>query len=80
MDDAELEAWATEVRDRHDPANQEHNYDRCQICGFTRFPCDTYELADEVLRLLNELEWRDGRIQRLQRGIRLDESERNRST
>jgi len=51
---SELTEWATAIRDQHDPHKQQNGYERCQLCGFTRHPCDTYELASEVLRLLGE--------------------------
>lgn len=49
MNDAELRAWVLSVQRAHDPAKQEHPYSRCALCGFTRHPCDVYELAEELL-------------------------------
>jgi hypothetical protein len=54
--DAELRAYAESVRRQHDPRNQDHHYERCELCGFTRHPCVTYELADEVIKLLDRLD------------------------
>ena len=49
---ADLKAEATAIRDQHDPAQQSHNYNRCEHCHFTSHPCDAYDMADAVLRLL----------------------------
>ena len=54
--DGELRDFAQATRDFHDPAMQEHAYARCERCGFTRHPCDTYDLADSVITLLNRIE------------------------
>ena len=56
MSDDELRAWALSVQRDHDPAHQPHTYPRCQLCGFVRHPCDTYELAGSVVELLDRLE------------------------
>jgi len=52
-DRAELRTFARSIVRDHDPANQDHKYDRCALCGFVRHPCETYELADSVLELLD---------------------------
>ena len=50
----DLRAFAQDELDRHTPANQENNgYERCALCHYTRHPCDVYDLAAAVLRLLN---------------------------
>jgi hypothetical protein len=52
-DRAELRTFASHVVHEHDPANQNHRFERCELCGFVRHPCETYELADAVLELLD---------------------------
>lgn len=55
--DAEVRADAHAVRDAHDPKLQKDNpYERCSLCHFTRHPCEAYEMADAVLRLLHRYE------------------------
>ena len=50
----ELRQYATFAMAQHDPAQQEGNgYNRCEHCHYTRHPCDVYELASAVLRLLD---------------------------
>jgi hypothetical protein len=44
---AEVESILTE----HDAAEQGHEYGRCDLCSFTRHPCDVYVLAWEWLQL-----------------------------
>jgi len=57
LEDADLRQFAQDELDRHTPANQEHNgYERCALCHFTRHPCDVYDLAAAVLRLLDRLD------------------------
>jgi hypothetical protein len=52
--DTELRSMALSIRDQHDPTQQSHSYQgRCAECGFVRHPCDTYEMAAAVLRLLD---------------------------
>ena len=44
---------ASDIRDAHDPEKQADNpYYRCALCHYTRHPCDAYDMADTVLRLL----------------------------
>lgn len=52
-DDDELRTFAEALLVEHDPMNQEHSYYRCALCGYTGHPCDTYDLAEGCLRLLN---------------------------
>lgn len=50
----EMREYATAARAQHDPANQEGNpYERCELCHFTRHPCDVHDLASMVLALLD---------------------------
>ena len=56
LNDNELRAFALSVKDAHDPAHQSHNYERCALCGFTRHPCYTFDLAESVVTLLDRLE------------------------
>ena len=63
MTSAELQALsllAHDIRTTHDPTAQANGYNRCEHCHYTRHPCDAYEMADAVLRLLEEpdLAWR----------------------
>jgi hypothetical protein len=51
--DDELRRYALDEQRLHDPANQDHNYERCEHCHYTRHPCDVYELATAVLYLLD---------------------------
>ena len=53
MDDDQLRREALGVRDTHDPAKQDHNYDRCEHCHYTSHPCDAYDMANTVLELLD---------------------------
>lgn len=54
MTDDEIRVEALAVRDAHDPAQQVDNgYERCALCHYTRHPCDAYDMADTVLRLLD---------------------------
>lgn len=55
MTDEELREWAMSVAHDHDPEHQAHNYVRCELCGFVRHPCDTFDLARAVLALLDRL-------------------------
>jgi hypothetical protein len=58
--DEQLRDFAQFELDRHDPANQEGNgYERCELCHYTRHPCDVYDLAAGVLRLLDRLDAND---------------------
>jgi hypothetical protein len=53
----DLRRFAEDEIARHTPANQPNNgYDRCAECHFTRHPCDVYDLAAAVLRLLDRQE------------------------
>ena len=53
----DLRRFAQDELDRHTPAKQEGNgYNRCELCHYTRHPCDVYDLAAAVLRLLEETE------------------------
>ena len=50
----DMRRFATESRDRHDPAKQEGNgYERCDQCHYTRHPCDVHDLATMVLALID---------------------------
>lgn len=50
----DIRKFATDTRDRHDPAHQEGNgYERCALCHYTRHPCDVNDLASMVLALLD---------------------------
>jgi hypothetical protein len=52
--DDELRREAIATRDAHDPTKQPDNgYMRCALCHYTRHPCDAYDMADIVLRLLD---------------------------
>lgn len=53
MTDPELATWAAGLLWDHNPVNQDHNYQRCELCGFVRHPCDVHELAGTVLHLLD---------------------------
>lgn len=55
MDDDELRMFATYMLNEHTPSGQGHSYNRCALCGYTRHPCDTYDLAAHVLALLDRL-------------------------
>ena len=46
-------AEAEGVRDTHDPTKQGHGYNRCEHCHYTSHPCDAYDMADAVIRLLD---------------------------
>jgi len=54
MTEAELRVYALGLQAQHDPKQQDHSYDRCEHCHFTRHPCDPHELATAVLELLTE--------------------------
>lgn len=65
LSDDDLRTFARAAIDQHTPANQrlqggegvgDNPYDRCALCHFTRHPCDVYDLAAAVLRLLDEIE------------------------
>ena len=50
----DLRRFAEDELARHTPVNQERNgYNRCAECHYTRHPCDVYDLAAAVLRLLD---------------------------
>ena len=49
-----LRQHAEGIMHQHNPDNQRHNYERCELCGFTRHPCDLYDLAEDLLALLDE--------------------------
>jgi hypothetical protein len=54
--DEALRHQAEEARRMHDPANQVDTYaGRCSLCSYTRHPCEIYDLADEVVGLLDRL-------------------------
>ena len=55
MTDEEMREWAVSLVQDHDPLNQNHAYERCELCGFVRHPCDTFDLARAVLALLDRL-------------------------
>jgi hypothetical protein len=46
-------AEAEGVRETHDPKRQGHGYNRCEHCHYTSHPCDAYDMADAVVRLLD---------------------------
>ena len=56
-------AWARGVRDEHDPAQQDHGYERCEHCNYVRHPCDSYELADLLIKALEKLDQMEGGVQ-----------------
>lgn len=52
--DGDMASFAESERVLHDPARQEGNgYERCELCHFTRHPCDVHDLASMVLGLLD---------------------------
>jgi hypothetical protein len=54
MGDEELRLFAQHTMDLHTPEKQHHGYEgRCGECHFTRHPCDVFDLAAAVLRLLD---------------------------
>jgi hypothetical protein len=55
---AALYLLAYEMRRAHDPAQQGDDAwpGRCAQCSYCRHPCVTFELADGVLSLLDELD------------------------
>ena len=55
MNDDDLRLFARATLDIHTPAKQGGNgYEgRCAECHYTRHPCDVYDLAAGVLRLLD---------------------------
>lgn len=56
--DEELRTEATNTRDLHDPEKQEGSTaypGRCELCHYTRHPCDAFDMADAVLRLLDRV-------------------------
>jgi hypothetical protein len=55
-DDEALRVEALAIRTAHDPEHQKDNgYERCALCHFTRHPCDAFDMADQVLTLLNRI-------------------------
>lgn len=52
---AALALLALEIRTAHDPTTQANGYARCELCHYTRHPCDAFEMADGVLSLLDDL-------------------------
>lgn len=45
------------LRDQHDPAKQDHSHgDRCEHCGYTRAPCEIFDLSDSWLNLIRALQ------------------------
>lgn len=56
--DDELRQYAESVRETHNAERQEigRKYDRCEHCGFTRHPCEVYEMAGSVIALLGRLD------------------------
>lgn len=50
----QLREYATNVRDAHDATKQDHGYERCELCGYTRHPCETFDMASAVLVLLDK--------------------------
>jgi hypothetical protein len=56
IDKKYIASLARSAYEAHDPKNQDHKYNRCQICHYTRHPCNTFELAEAILILLGELE------------------------
>ena len=55
-DDA-LRIEALAIRTAHDPEHQGDDAwpERCALCHYTRHPCDTYDMADQVLALLDRI-------------------------
>jgi len=54
MTDEDARGFALGMLNEHDPAQQVDNpyKNRCEICHFTRHPCDVYELAKVTIALL----------------------------
>ena len=50
----ELRVFAADMLAEHDPVNQGHTYERCELCHYTRHPCDVFDLASATLKLLAE--------------------------
>ena len=49
----EIRKEAEAVLANHDPTLQDDNgYMRCALCHYTSHPCDAYDMADQVLKLL----------------------------
>ena len=53
LNDDDLRRYALTEQMLHDPAKQDHGYDRCEHCHYTRHPCSVYDLATAVLQLLD---------------------------
>jgi hypothetical protein len=50
----ELRRYALTEQLLHDPSKQDHGYDRCEHCHYTRHPCSVHDLATAVLQLLDQ--------------------------
>ena len=46
---------AKAVSSAHNPKNQDHNYNRCELCDHTRSPCETKALADDAVDIITDL-------------------------
>ena len=43
------------IRESHTPEHQDGNgYNRCALCSYVRHPCETWELADDLVTLLEQ--------------------------
>jgi len=54
LDRDALRREALDAQMRHDPTAQQNGYQRCELCHYTRHPCEVYDLATTVLALLDE--------------------------
>lgn len=43
------------TRDAHDANKQRNGYDRCEICQYTRHPCDVFLLAEDWLTMFDAI-------------------------
>lgn len=55
--------FAESMRRDHDPIRQTMSdgktpnpHDRCALCGYTRYPCDVYDMAALLLVALDEIQ------------------------
>lgn len=58
MTNPELQALREEAvatMHAHDPAQQAHGYERCEICHFTWHPCDAYWLAESLVQMIDDM-------------------------
>lgn len=57
-------ALARDTMKQHDPANQDHGYERCEHCNYVRHPCEAYELAELLVKALERLDELEGDLGR----------------